>query len=371
MNYLSKDISYEIAYNLDFKTVFEYSLLYKKNHKLWNDYSFWYNYLFKNYKIKYDNNIRRINKDRKYIKPYIYWLDKIKQKYNIYYYKLPKTVDNLRKKYKYFSVANFYAFEGDLNKLKELSDIDNWNHILLYAAKGGHLNIIKWVEDNFIMPDYQDAACFAAKGGHKKVLDYCMTQYSCFTNEILYFAVKGGHRDIIETLLQKSTYKNYNGLMKTAAVEGHKNIVEWMIELGADSFLEAASYAACGNHKDLVIYILGHITGEIDWNILVKDVGSFGHKDMLEWLIEQGADDYQTILIDAVKEGLLDIVKWVVVELGVNDFQKPLLNAGIFDRIEVINYLVEQGAEVNEEVIEYVSRQGAHKSTCDFLRTFL
>lgn len=46
---LPKDIYYEIAYCLDFNSVFEYSLMNKKINKILNEYVFWYNYLFKNY----------------------------------------------------------------------------------------------------------------------------------------------------------------------------------------------------------------------------------------------------------------------------------------------------------------------------------
>lgn len=131
-----KDINYEIGYHLDFKTLFEYSLTNKKLFKLWNDYGFWYNYLLKNYRIKYDPfSKKRRDKGKSYIKQYIYWLDKIREKYGICYYKLPKTVNGLGEKYRNFSEANYYAYMGNLDKLKEMK-IKNYNLVSYYAAKG-------------------------------------------------------------------------------------------------------------------------------------------------------------------------------------------------------------------------------------------
>tara|TARA_R110001599_G_scaffold348704_1_gene576198 strand:- start:112 stop:753 length:642 start_codon:yes stop_codon:yes gene_type:complete len=74
-------------------------------------------------------------------------------------------------------------------------------------------------------------------------------------NRAIEWAAKGGHIDIVQLMLDKGA-NNYNTIMRFASENGHIDIVQLMLDKGADNFNEAMSYAALGGHIDIVQLML-------------------------------------------------------------------------------------------------------------------
>lgn len=111
-------------------------------------------------------------------------------------------------------------------------------------------------------------------------------------------AIIKGHLDLI-IMLDELGYKfNVNISMKNAAFRGHKNLVEFFIGKGADDYNGAIGYAAKGGHKDLIEFFIEK--GANDWNRGMTNAARRGHTDLVTFFIEKGANDWNWGLQNAI-----------------------------------------------------------------------
>jgi hypothetical protein len=106
----------------------------------------------------------------------------------------------------------------------------------------------------------------------------------------------GGHRDLVELMIDKGADLWDEGLV-AACRGGHRDLVEWMIDKGADDWNWGLEAACHGGHRDLVELMItkGDERGfAFNWNWGLKAACNGGHCDFVEWMINKGA----TNLID-------------------------------------------------------------------------
>ena len=96
---------------------------------------------------------------------------------------------------------------------------------------------------------------WAAKGGHLNIVQLMLDKGADNFNWAMNSAAAGGHRDIVQLMLDKGA-NDFKRAMKYAALRGHIDIVQLMLDKGADNFNEAMSYAALGGHIDIVQLML-------------------------------------------------------------------------------------------------------------------
>jgi ankyrin repeat protein len=101
-----------------------------------------------------------------------------------------------------------------------------FNSAMYEAAKGGHMEIVKFMIE---------------KGG--KDFDWTMTN-----------AARGGHMEIVKLMIEKGA-TDFNWAISYAAEGGHMEIVKFMIEKGATYFNWAMNNAAEGRHMEIVKYL--------------------------------------------------------------------------------------------------------------------
>src|SRR5208282_4709850 len=98
----------------------------------------------------------------------------------------------------------------------------------------------------------------------------------------------GGHRDIIDFLISRcDPYYNHgqdgelwhtwywNSGLYNACHGGHRNIVNLMIEKGANDWNMALYHACCGGHRELVDLMV--MNGANDWNMALYHACYGGH----------------------------------------------------------------------------------------------
>ena len=85
-------------------------------------------------------------------------------------------------------------------------------------------------------------------------------------NQTMAYAARGGHMDIVKLMLSPSDFdpsregsksrrkgaNDYNFAMEEAAEKGHMEIVELMLSLGANDYNEAMGNAARFGHREIV-----------------------------------------------------------------------------------------------------------------------
>ena len=98
------------------------------------------------------------------------------------------------------------------------------------------------------------------------------------------FKLKNKERKWKDYYLQIVNYMekyNLNDAMAMGAKGGHKELVEFFIEKGADEWNEGMEYAARGGHKDLVDFFISK--GATDWNWGMNNAAKGGHKELVDF----------------------------------------------------------------------------------------
>jgi ankyrin repeat protein len=98
-------------------------------------------------------------------------------------------------------------------------------------------------------------------------------------NEILIYAAQHGYNQLVERMLEEGA-NDYNWAMESAAFGGHRDIVERMLEVGATDYNEALESAAFGGHRDIVERMLELVTQGYDDAMIEAAHG--GHEDIVE-----------------------------------------------------------------------------------------
>ncbi|XP_067652079.1 putative ankyrin repeat protein RF_0381 [Haliotis asinina] len=265
-----------------------------------------------------------------------------------------------------------------------------YNHInmLLSACREGDMEVVKFVLSQNIVdvdsrgPRKKTPVMLAAQYGHKEVVKVLVENgadlslaYDTGSNG-LHLACSKGRLEVVKYIISQNIVDiNCRGLgKKTAAMIaagcGHKEVVELLVENGADLSLACASgsnilHLACSRGRlEVVKYILSQNIVDINSRGLKKktpvmNAAESGHKDVVELLVEKGAnlslacDTGSNILHFTCSKGRLEVVKYIlsqnILDINSRGMMKktPVMNAAESGHKEVVELLVENGADLS------------------------
>jgi hypothetical protein len=179
------------------------------------------------------------------------------------------------------------AAKGDLQTIKSYSPLSKAFSIQLInaAAFAGHRNIIEYLHDvNQCSPNAMD---WAAKGNHLDLIKWLEYNCSCgCTTNAIDWAAELGYFDIvsfivhhnIETIANLCTTK----AVDQAAKNGHLDIVKLLLDSGAKCTTWAMDYAARNGHLD-VLKCLARYKQECT-HIAINGAAENGHFETVQWL---------------------------------------------------------------------------------------
>lgn len=226
-----------------------------------------------------------------------------------------------------------------------LADSDHdGNTSLLFAAWGGHLELIHYLLENGSSLDEQNLnghSIFlsAANGGRVKIVQWLLTKGFSLkeTNNngdtALLLAAYGGHRVLVERLLELgSSLNDRNGCgftpLLSAANGGQLEMSRWLLENGSSlNEVDNDGYtslilAACGGNIDLVDFFLEHgsrLDEKNDNGDTALLLAAYcGHRSLVAWLLDHGsslAERNKTnmgVLISAANGGSTEVVELLI-----------------------------------------------------------
>lgn len=188
----------------------------------------------------------------------------------------------------------------------------NQNKGFLAACREGNTNIVQFLVEryrNYLCVD--DGMIEACKGGHKDVVVYLIKLGACNINYGMYHACYGGHKELVLYMIEIGAI-NWNSGLHGACERGHKDIAILMIERGAWNIEIGLYYACYGGHIELVLLMIEK--GARDWDYGLNGAHNGGHKELVLFMIEKGAN--------INKEDLLDDDILYLMKRGVNSFGK-------------------------------------------------
>ena len=257
-----KDVDREILKHVDDRELLEICII---DRKTWNE-------------VCDDNFIRR--RLGKY-----FGIEKYKkrnQSWKSFFLEVLYYVSKMKDEYKYDYTS------GNFRKQYEILGHGTIDHVLMQAARQGEFPLVKFAVENGANMFYS-AVGYAAEKGHYDIVKYLIevgkiTEF----NNLLIWAIRGGNLNIVKLLFDKGAVVDENNDATLQAIlSGHLDILKYLVEHGAnpraqnDYTLIAA--ARIGN-LDMTKYLLsfGFPSPSIKTASQVANLS--GHREVFEYL---------------------------------------------------------------------------------------
>ena len=193
------------------------------------------------------------------------------------------------------------------------------------AARGGHVELMKWMKDNHLHSPKSSngwtAMHSAALGNQLPAMEWLLMQGEGIETKNkdgltpLYAAAMTASLDAMKWLEQKGAdvsvvTRNNETLMHAAAASGGLSVMEWLLSRGL-------SVNALTKYKQTPL--CRAVAGERYTSVLKRT----GNLEVAKWLLDHGAVSRgrQTPYLEAVKQGDLEIIRW----LEANNFRDDYL----------------------------------------------
>jgi ankyrin repeat protein len=137
-------------------------------------------------------------------------------------------------------------------------------HAFRLAAKYGHMDIVKYFCEDYVIYDDDSAFRFAARYGHLDIVNYLLRRTGADVENLDYYALrwslKNKHYDIVKRLLKNSERSEQVALRQCAAT-GDLDAIKYLIGIGCDPTRTTGLVVyPCGTgHIDMVNFL-------ISWN---------------------------------------------------------------------------------------------------------
>ncbi|XP_067653301.1 ankyrin repeat domain-containing protein 50-like [Haliotis asinina] len=239
---------------------------------------------------------------------------------------------------------------------------------------------------------------WAAIGGHREVFELLVSKGAKvlhkdrFGINILQAACLGGNVELVKYVLSQINFSIgitmpcWKTPLMLAAENGHNDVVEFLVEKGADLSLKVKTgdnvlHLACyGGQLDVVKYLLSLNSININrrgWKKMtpIMVAANQGYKEVVELLVKRGADlslraQMGNILHTACSRGHFDVVKYLLslnsVDIDSRGWNErtPVMVAAFKGRKKVVELLVKHGADLslstatNNEILHLSCIQG-------------
>jgi hypothetical protein len=165
------------------------------------------------------------------------------------------------------------ALAGSVPALKKAVELGApTDNLCFYAAKGGHLELLKWARQNGFPWD-SDTCDNAAEGGHLELIKWAR-ENGCPWD---------------------------SGTCAEAALGGQLEVLKWARENGCPWDSDTCAYAALGGHLEVLKWAMENGCHWDDWTCLFAAEG--GHLEVLKWAIKNGApwEEHRMDILDCVR----------------------------------------------------------------------
>ncbi len=154
-------------------------------------------------------------------------------------------------------------------------------------------------------------------------------------------------------LLERSIDNEYyqyelNQALGKAAGHNYYDIFEFLTDCGARNFSLALQAAAAKGHRAMIDHIIAHKDrrDRLNLNLGLCGAAQGGFRDIVDFMILLGANRLDLAIMDAAKGGFLDIIKYLL-SIGGRLGTQVLNSAVLGNHLEVIRYLLAQNIDIS------------------------
>ncbi|OQR90251.1 hypothetical protein THRCLA_09393, partial [Thraustotheca clavata] len=239
------------------------------------------------------------------------------------------------------------AAGGHLNILKfineEYQDIPIPAGSYHEAAENGHVNVLKWLPWNFVKNDENGPSCLmdsAAKNGHIKVAEFLEKINAVESMKAMDYAAEGGHLEMLKWLHERGYQSISTDAMNWAANCGHLEVIKYLHEHREEGCTtDAADFAAENAFLDILKWLFtnrseGETAGAFD--LAAKN----GHLHIVEWLhANRGVGGTTAAMDGAARRGNIKMLDWLRVHRTEGCSTNAMEFAAEKGHIDVLNWL--------------------------------
>lgn len=243
------------------------------------------------------------------------------------------------------------------------------------AARGGHESIVQSMLDKGAN-EFDDAIANAARGGYNNIIQLIAAKKSSTTshgnydfNGTMIEGARGGHEDIVQSMLELGA-DDFNKTMIKAARGGHKKIVDLMIEKGATDFNGGMLQAIRGDHRSIVDLMIEKGATVFNDGMLMA---TFKNRyEMVELMIEKGATNLHKSLILSIEHDHERITRLILGQDLIFSLHKVICKASEYGRVSIVKLILDtitQNGKNPENLLEYdfdepltLAAKGGHNS---------
>jgi ankyrin repeat protein len=197
-------------------------------------------------------------------------------------------------------------------------------------------DIVK-VVDRYLVPKNVTFKQMCNIGLVEQLLVYCLNNNPQF-EKVFYSACSGGHLEIINIMIEKGADEWISGL-SGACQGGHLEIVNLMIEKGANGWDEGLCGACQGGQLEMVNLMIEK--GADDWNMGLYSACNGGHFAYGNPFCAKGTK--RALLEANARSTRLEIAN-LMIKKGANDWNFGLRHACKNGHLEIVNLMIEKGA---------------------------
>lgn len=256
------------------------------------------------------------------------------------------------------------------NKLEEINTIYNSDKstllsIFISLAMFGHFDKIKhfYIISNSGKAELNIIACSAALKSHYDIVLWAIEKGADNIEQIICNFAYAGTLDIAKELLNIDIFSfNINKIANRAAQGGHKWLIDYLIENGADDYLYIARGAAMFGFFNIVEELDNkyHFQNRIP---IAKYAAKGGYIDILKWSLDGFVKtaDINEILHAAIAYRKINVIKWLIHNGYFEDFNYLAVNCDCDYRI--VKLAIKYGANNFDEIMEYGIKNNKYEIT--------
>eukprot|EP00035_Acanthoeca_spectabilis_P018469 m.392956 g.392956 ORF g.392956 m.392956 type:complete len:332 (-) comp16762_c1_seq1:180-1175(-) len=190
----------------------------------------------------------------------------------------------------------------------------DWN-VCFYAARGGHLDTVKWIWDRVDGYSKSTVPDAAAEGGHLRVLQWACDNGCNVHAWTCVKAAEYGRLEVLQWLCARAECSQYRQLAQTcahAARNGHLEVLQWL--RGKDCVWDASTCvdAAAGGHLEVLQWARANTC---PWDTDVCGAAAEeGHLAVLQWCHDNGCPWDASTCARAALGNHLDVLQWAVAQ---------------------------------------------------------
>lgn len=212
------------------------------------------------------------------------------------------------------STKNFFIFfciSNDIDRIDEFLKNNKLDEELLsvgfqHLCHSKNIQALKHlIKKGYVGKCWDDGICRACQMGNMEIIRLLMESGTEFSESAFLSACQFGYRDGIDLYIslvditgregrecrEKSQWIHgvYNRGLKAASFGGQMDIVEKLVQLGADSWFGSMNSACEGGYMDIVLYMYEKLNHNVDdWTTLLTSAsgGRHGNRDVIDFIID-------------------------------------------------------------------------------------